>query len=116
MERELVAFQMSFPGGQGRALEAITSGGGTRSINLAFESVLFEAQQMGLRASDVTVLTGNPHLAVERAERRFGFKLRRLDANGATLTPALPRANIARNSICELILTVCSVSSYTHGI
>lgn len=32
--------------------------------------------------NDRQVITGNPHLAVERAERRFGFELVRVDDDG----------------------------------
>ena len=40
----MVSFQRHFLGGRSKALEALTTGGGTRSINLAFEAVLAKAK------------------------------------------------------------------------
>merc|ERR1712232_1333680 len=75
-ESELVNFQQEFLGGKMRELEAMCTGGGTRSINIAFRSVLQRAKTQG--RGPFKIITGNPHLAVERAERRFGFELVRL--------------------------------------
>merc|ERR1719421_251487 len=80
LESELVGFQLEFLGGKARALEAMCTGGGTRSINMAFESVLQRARTQG--RGPFKIITGNPHLAVERAERRFGFQLTRVDVDG----------------------------------
>lgn len=46
LEHLLVAFQSKFLGGAGQRLEALTTGGGTRSINLAFESILIKGQPL----------------------------------------------------------------------
>jgi len=81
LEKKLITFQQAFIGGKGQAIEAMTSGGGTRSINLAFEVVMTRARKSGM-AMPPKVLTGNPHLAVERAEKRFGFQLVRLEKDG----------------------------------
>ena len=48
LESKLVQFQLSFLGGYGMELEACSTGGGTRSINLAFESVLTSRRLQGL--------------------------------------------------------------------
>ena len=48
LESKLVQFQLSFLGGYGMELEACSTGGGTRSINLAFESVLASCRLRGL--------------------------------------------------------------------
>ena len=69
LEAQLLGFQRHFLGGMSRDLELISSGGGTRSINLAFEAVL-AAQPSSSPDEPLKVLTGNPHLAVERAARR----------------------------------------------
>ena len=79
-EGDLVAFQRHFLGGLQKDVEAVATGGGTRSINVAFETVLRSLPEGFGRPR---VLTGNPHLAVERAERRFGFELTRLEVDGA---------------------------------
>ena len=90
LERWLLGFQRHFLGGEGRRLELLTSGGGTRSINLAFEAVL--ASRAAEPPSELRVLTGNPHLAVERAARRFGFQLTRLDVDGSLCPRRLAEA------------------------
>lgn len=87
LEALLVSFQREFLGGKLRTLETFSTGGGTRSINLAFESVIKRVResrtQMNVqKGSSIKVLTGNPHLAVERAERRFQFELVRLVKDG----------------------------------
>jgi len=81
LETELVCFQREFLGGKSRDLDVSVTAGGTRSINLAFESVLKRAR--ATIPGKLKVITGNPHLAVERAERRFGFELVRVDVDGA---------------------------------
>ena len=90
LERWLLGFQQNFLGGEGRRLELLTTGGGTRSINLAFEAVL--ASRAAEPPSELRVLTGNPHLAVERAARRFGFQLTRLDVDGSLCPRRLAEA------------------------
>jgi len=106
---QLVCFQRDFIGGKERALEAMTSGGGTRSINLAFESVLAKANKNGI--TKVKVLTGNPHLAVERAERRFQFELVRLDVDGAL------NVDLLRGAVTdpEVLAVYAQTLSYTDG-
>ena len=54
LEVALIRFQQHFVGGKGRTVEGVTTGGGTRSINLAFESVLVRAKRSG-RAGRVKV-------------------------------------------------------------
>lgn len=82
LELQLVRFQLEFLGGIDRPLDAMTSGGGTRSINLAFRAVLGRERARG-NDGPYRVVTGNPHLAVERAERRFGLELVRTAVNGS---------------------------------
>jgi len=86
LEAELLTLQKAFVGGGSRKLEGITTGGGTRSISLAFEAVLLangtSTEGPLSKRRQLRVLTGNPHLAVERASRRFGFEVVRLDENG----------------------------------
>ena len=94
LEAQLLGFQRHFLGGMSRDLELISSGGGTRSINLAFEAVL-AAQPSSSPDEPLKVLTGNPHLAVERAARRFGFELGRLALDGALYLLALSPSPIS---------------------
>ena len=82
LELELVRFQLEFLGGMDRNLDAMTTGGGTRSINLAFQSVIGREKARG-NEGPYRVVTGNPHLAVERAEERFGMELVRTAVNGS---------------------------------
>ena len=79
--RAFVKIQTSFVGGRSRSggLEALVTCGGTRSMNIAFETAL---GYMG-KVSSPRVITGNPHLLVERAERRFGFEVVRIPDGGA---------------------------------
>jgi len=81
LEIEFITFQQEFIGGKKGKVEAMTSSGGTRSINLAFESVLRRDKAKNVKRH-LKVLTGNPHLAVERAERRFVFTVVRVVDNG----------------------------------
>ena len=111
----------------------ITTGGGTRSINVAFEAILQRARAErgcggGGRSSRavgggggassaaaggrVRVLTGNPHLAVERAERRFGFELVRLYDCGTLDTRRL--AVEIRDP--RVVAVYSQTLSYTDGI
>ena len=93
LEALLVHFQREFLGGKDRALEVFSTGGGTRSINLAFEAVIESTRSRSPGRSRVKVITGNPHLAVERAERRFQFELIRVPREGA-LCPTLLKQKI----------------------
>merc|ERR1711968_159734 len=112
----LVHFQRDFMGGQKRSLEVFSTGGGTRSINLAFESVkashVRHCEKYGARRAQIRVLTGNPHLAVERAERRFGFELKRLPRDGA-LCPLLLKKEITDPNVAAVY---SQTLSYTDGI
>ena len=120
MERLLVRFQRAFIGGANRSLEVLTSGGGTRSINFAFEAVLEKDRKFWLDAGGQQpttsrrrrVLTGNPHLAVERAERRFNFELVRLPVDGA-LSPIKLAKHVQDPSV---IAVYTQTLSYTDGI
>lgn len=111
LERQLLCFQRHFLGGSTRDLEMISTGGGTRSINLAFESVLCRAKALGV-SLPITVITGNPHLAVERAERRFGFVLRRVDVRGALCVKKLKELI----SSPEVLAVYSQSLSFTDGI
>mmetsp|Transcript_118760 Transcript_118760/g.222014 ORF Transcript_118760/g.222014 Transcript_118760/m.222014 type:complete len:863 (-) Transcript_118760:18-2606(-) len=110
LECTLVSFELQFLGGKKRHLEALTTGGGTRSINLAFEAVMHQARAASCHR--FKVVTGNPHLAVERASRRFGFDLVRIAVDGV----------ICLNQLQEVITdpTVLAVYaqtlSYTDGV
>eukprot|EP00656_Telonema_subtile_P014730 TRINITY_DN1760_c0_g1_i7.p1 TRINITY_DN1760_c0_g1~~TRINITY_DN1760_c0_g1_i7.p1 ORF type:complete len:890 (+),score=259.59 TRINITY_DN1760_c0_g1_i7:363-3032(+) len=106
LETLLAGFECKFLGGQGRELELITTGGGTRSINLALECVLAGS------TGPAKILTGNPHLAVERAERRFGFQLVRLVEGGRLSVSAL-RQHIADP---QVVAVYSQSLSYTDGI
>eukprot|EP00927_Polykrikos_kofoidii_P034798 TRINITY_DN2943_c0_g2_i1.p1 TRINITY_DN2943_c0_g2~~TRINITY_DN2943_c0_g2_i1.p1 ORF type:complete len:873 (+),score=144.30 TRINITY_DN2943_c0_g2_i1:91-2619(+) len=92
LETEFINFQQLFLGGFGRDdLEGFTTGGGTRSINVAFEAVIWRhVEKTGQR--ELRVLTGNPHLAVERAARRFGFDLVRVEKDGILSVELLKEA------------------------
>ena len=108
-EGDLVAFQRHFLGGLKKDVEAVATGGGTRSINVAFESVLRSLPEGFGRPR---VLTGNPHLAVERAERRFGFALTRLEVDGA-----IDLSKLAQELEAKDVVAVYAQSlSYTDGI
>ena len=85
-------------GGLKKDVEAVSTGGGTRSINVAFETVL---RSLPAGFGRPRVLTGNPHLAVERAERRFGFALLRVFLEGQSFFASLLRRNVEQ---CQLVL------------
>jgi hypothetical protein len=114
MEAELVSFEREFVGGRSRDLETIATGGGTRSINLAFESVIhkWKSDTRVGKSERVKVLTGNPHLAVERAERRFLFDLERLVDDGALSVPLL-KTHVKDLSV---LAVYTQTLSYTDGI
>merc|ERR1719498_1951922 len=82
LESVLVEFQRNFVGGKGRDVEALVTAGGSRSVNFAFETVLAMGRKVLGSNQKCKVLTGNPHLVVERAERRFQFQLVRVDTDG----------------------------------
>lgn len=114
LEQHLLGFQRHFLGGLERPLEVVSTGGGTRSINVAFEAVLrrAKAERLGIASyADVRVITGNPHLAVERAERRFGFELVRLYDAGA-LSVARLAEEVRHPSVCAVY---SQTLSYTDG-
>ena len=108
-EGDLVAFQRHFLGGLQKDVEAVATGGGTRSINVAFETVLRSLPEGFGRPR---VLTGNPHLAVERAERRFGFALTRLEVDGAIDLSKLEQELHER----DVVAVYAQSLSYTDGI
>ncbi|KAL1508327.1 hypothetical protein AB1Y20_004437 [Prymnesium parvum] len=110
LERLLVRYQRCFLGGAERELEALTTGGGTRSINLALEAAMKRARSHGVQGK-LKVLTGNPHLAVERAERRFGFEVVRLARDGV-LVPSLLAEHLRDPAV---IAVYCQSLSYTDG-
>ena len=141
LETLLVNFQRNFIGGKDRSLEVVSTAGGTRSINLAFESVLVKCRQHANNRNETNqtnetkestefteftefnkiqkrscrsmkVLTGNPHLAVERAERRFGFELIRLPHQGV-LSPEQLKNHVSDLSV---VAVYTQTLSYTDGI
>ena len=125
IEKDLIEFQREFIGGKHRQLEAFTTCGGTRSINLAFESVMARVRKKPLSPSSTTscsdqnfnnetikVLTGNPHLAVERAERRFRFQLVRLVEDGVLSLPLL-KEHVQDTAVAAIYTQTLS---YTDGI
>eukprot|EP00927_Polykrikos_kofoidii_P034797 TRINITY_DN2943_c0_g1_i1.p1 TRINITY_DN2943_c0_g1~~TRINITY_DN2943_c0_g1_i1.p1 ORF type:complete len:855 (+),score=133.84 TRINITY_DN2943_c0_g1_i1:76-2640(+) len=92
LEMDFINFQQLFMGGYGRNdLEGFTTGGGTRSINAAFEAVIWRHVEKNGRRP-LRVITGNPHLAVERATRRFGFDLLRVEKAGTISVELLQEA------------------------
>jgi len=111
LETDLVSFQQEFFGGHSRVLETTTTGGGTRSINLAFETVIAMAKKHGA-AFPIKVLTGNPHLAVERAERRFQFELIRIANDGIIDLESLKR----HVKDPRVIAVYAQTLSFTDGI
>jgi hypothetical protein len=110
LERNVFRFQRHFAGGKGREVEAITSGGGTRSINYAFEAVLTRAKAAGI--SPIKLVTGNPHLAVERAQRRFLFDVIRVQHDGIICLEGLKR-EVADPHVVMVYLQTLSI---TDGI
>jgi SHS2 domain-containing protein len=119
LEALLVHFQREFLGGKERALEVFSTGGGTRSINLAFEAVIANhkrycdahTSKKPLRRR-IKVITGNPHLAVERAERRFRFELIRMPREGALCPTKLKQAI----TDLDVVAIYTQTLSYTDGI
>jgi hypothetical protein len=106
LERGVFQFQRHFAGGQQRSVEAISSGGGTRSINYAFEAVLARARaaRPGVQLQ-LKLVTGNPHLAVERAQRRFLFDVVRVTKDGIVCLEGL-RREIADPAVVMVYLQV----------
>merc|ERR1712054_22624 len=112
LERHVVEFQRDFVGGKHRDIEAIVTAGGTRSVNLALESVLVGAKKAMGETVRCKVVTGNPHLAVERAERRFQFELIRVQEDGRLCVEGLKR-----EITDPLVVAVYTQTlSYTDGI
>ena len=73
---------------------------------------MLAAQPSSSPDEPLKVLTGNPHLAVERAARRFGFELGRLALDGA-LCPVRLAAAIGDASV---VAVYAQTLSYTDGI
>lgn len=92
VERHVFQFQRNFVGGKNRSVEALVSGGGSRSGNYAIESVIARAESTLGPASRIKLICGNPHLLVERAERRFQFEVIRVHKDGAICIDGLKRA------------------------
>ena len=112
LEKEFVGFQTALIGGRSRPLDVTTTGGGTRSICLAFEAALARHRETSDRTSRLKVLCGNPHLAVERTARRLGFEMVRLVNNGVLDLTRL-RAHISDKSVFAVF---AQTLSYTDGI
>mmetsp|Transcript_78641 Transcript_78641/g.138675 ORF Transcript_78641/g.138675 Transcript_78641/m.138675 type:complete len:852 (-) Transcript_78641:99-2654(-) len=92
VEQHVFQFQRNFVGGKTRTVEAVTSGGGTRSGNFAFESVIARAKAKYGPDFRMKLICGNPHLLVERASRRFEFDDIRVFKDGAIDVEALKTA------------------------
>jgi len=110
LEEHVLQFQRHFAGGKNRSVEVVTSGGGTRSIQYAFETVLKRARMAGM--SHVKCITGDPHLAVERAERRLLFEVVRVHQDGVLCLKGL-KQHI--QDPCLLVVYVQTLS-ITDGI
>lgn len=111
LERSVFQFQRNFVGGKSRDVEAIVTAGGTRSGNVAFESVLARAKD-SLGPVPITLITGNPHLLVERAERRFKFNVVRVHKDGIICIDGLKR-EISNPSVAAVYAQTLSI---TDGI
>jgi hypothetical protein len=112
LERYLFEFQRNFLGGKAREVEVLVTSGGSRSINFSFESVVTRARKNLGPASPIKVITGNPHLAVERAERRFQFQVIRVDEDGVLSVDALKREIVDPTVVAVYAQTL----SFTDGI
>jgi len=112
LERHVLEFQRNFVGGKFRDVEAVVTAGGTRSINLSLESVFLGARKSQGKAFRCKVITGNPHLAVERAERRFQFDCVRVEEDGRLCVQGL-KHEIADPSV---VAVYTQTLSYTDGI
>lgn len=77
---------------------------------MAFESVIKRAR--AYMSGPLKIVTGNPHLAVERAERRFGFELVRVDIDGALCVELLKKELEDPTVVAVYTQTL----SYTDGI
>jgi len=111
LETNLFQFQRNFVGGKERDVEAIITGGGTRSINLAIESVLAQVREKGLKTPKL--ITGNPHLAVERAERRFLYEVIRVTHDGIIDLQGL-KEHIANDT--DIVMVYVQTLAITDGI
>lgn len=112
LEEHLVAFMRNFLGGKRRDLEAFVTAGGTRSITAVFESVLVRAEEALGSEAQIKVITGNPHLAVGRAERRLQFQLVRVVKDG-TLSVAGLKEEITDPLVAAVYMQTLS---FTDGI
>merc|ERR1719329_289798 len=62
LEQHVVTFQRNFVGGKARAVEAVVTAGGTRSGNMAFESVISRTRKSLSKGARIKIIAGNPHL------------------------------------------------------
>eukprot|EP00930_Biecheleria_cincta_P036508 TRINITY_DN25027_c0_g1_i1.p1 TRINITY_DN25027_c0_g1~~TRINITY_DN25027_c0_g1_i1.p1 ORF type:complete len:848 (-),score=132.65 TRINITY_DN25027_c0_g1_i1:57-2600(-) len=92
VEKHVLQFQRNFVGGKRRSVEAVVSAGGTRSGNFAFESVMARAATKLGPGTRIKLIVGNPHLLVERAERRFQFEVIRVHRDGVICIDGLKDA------------------------
>lgn len=112
VERHVFQFQRNFVGGKSRSVEALASGGGSRSGNFAIESVMARAESTLGPACRIKMVTGNPHLLVERQQRRFQFEVIRVHSDGAICIDGLKR------TICDpaVAAVYTQTLSITDGI
>jgi len=112
VEQQVFTFQRNFVGGKTRSVEAATSGGGSRSGNLAFECVIAKAKAKFGPDFRMKLICGNPHLLVERAVRRFQFDQIRVFKDGAIDVDGL-KAEISDPAVCAVYAQTLSI---TDGI
>jgi len=110
LEEHVLQFQRHFAGGKNRPVEVCTSGGGTRSIQYAFETVLKRARDAGV--SRVKCITGDPHLAVERAERRLLFEVIRVHEDGVLCLKGL-KQHLQDLSVLAVYVQTLSITDGT---
>lgn len=112
VQKHVLQFQRNFVGGKSRSVEALVSAGGSRSGNFAFESVMVRAETKLGAATRMKVICGNPHLLVERAERRFQFDVIRVHRDGAICIEGL-KAAISDPAVAAVYTQTLSI---TDGI
>lgn len=116
LEQQLVTFQRNFVGGKTRDVEAVVTAGGTRSGNMAFESVISRARKTLGEAAHIKVVTGNPHLLVERAERRYQFELVRIPNDGILCVESLKREILDPAVVAVYAQVLCITDGITDPI